>query len=364
MSSFGSSIVAGVMLILALVAMFSMLEFWGTHDKRPQRPELLLWIHRVSGWSFIALFCFMLVVMLAQLARHQGELSARLVAHAMVAVALVPVLFLKVLIVRRYGGLAQLVIPLGVAVTVLAVCLAGPTAGYYMIKRFSASQSRPLEADLSPEVQMTKLGGELLTKKCSKCHTLERIYALKLPRNSWVRTVAQMRHFDPDHISVAEANAIVQYLATTLAPASALTAAQTVALEGRVLVESRCARRCHTMEKVLALRRDRADWVKVVNEMTEQAGGTILPHDVPLIIEYLVQERGIVLGTRAAVKAGESLVYKKCAKCHNLDRVFKKRGLNQAQWQKVVEDMIGYDRHWISSMEGRAIAGFLSENLR
>lgn len=64
--------------------------------------ERLIRAHRLGGYLFIDLFCVMSYFMILRTTDISDELSMRGMVHVLIAMSLVPLLFVKVLIARYY----------------------------------------------------------------------------------------------------------------------------------------------------------------------------------------------------------------------------------------------------------------------
>src|ERR1700730_17301828 len=64
--------------------------------------QRLIQAHRLGGYFFIAIFCLMSYFMALRTTKVSDELSMRALVHVLAAMALVPLLFVKVLIARYY----------------------------------------------------------------------------------------------------------------------------------------------------------------------------------------------------------------------------------------------------------------------
>jgi hypothetical protein len=84
---------------------------------------------RATGYMFIALFCVMTYLMTARIRNEGGDISPTVTLHVALAMVLSPLLFIKVLIARYYQNQHGLLMPIGLAIFVLAFVLVASTAG-------------------------------------------------------------------------------------------------------------------------------------------------------------------------------------------------------------------------------------------
>jgi hypothetical protein len=108
---------------LAAANVVLMLEAGRTQDLRIKNR--LIALHRVGGYLFVMFFCAIAVLMGRRLfgVGISGKLPVRLVLHVALALVLAPMLFLKVLIARRYKQAHLLLMPLGIIIFVTSFVL-------------------------------------------------------------------------------------------------------------------------------------------------------------------------------------------------------------------------------------------------
>jgi len=125
-----SGIAAGVVFVsLAACNVVVMLE--SSHPSRSGSAKTrLVTIHRAGGYLFMILFCLMVYAMSQRLAGVgiTGHLPTHLVLHIVLVLSLVPLLLLKILMVRRYRQSQSVLKALGTAIFVISfVIVALPT---------------------------------------------------------------------------------------------------------------------------------------------------------------------------------------------------------------------------------------------
>src|SRR5580692_784638 len=131
--------------------------------------------HRIGGYLFIALFCVMGYFMLARMGEVATGAPSSTMIHMTVAMVLSPLLFLKVLIARYYRNYYSFLMPLGLLIFVLAFVLIGITAGPSLAYR-ARMQTVSLDSiDLPPAAIDIDRAAATMEKRCSKCHSLDRI---------------------------------------------------------------------------------------------------------------------------------------------------------------------------------------------
>jgi ferredoxin-NADP reductase len=125
-----SGIVAGVAFVtLAAANVVAMLEASQSSRSAATRNRLIA-AHRVGGYLFVILLCIMAYGMSQRLVSVgiTGRLPTHLIAHIVLVLVLVPLLFLKILIARRYKQSHSSLKPLGITIFVISfVLVAIPT---------------------------------------------------------------------------------------------------------------------------------------------------------------------------------------------------------------------------------------------
>src|ERR1700730_3135721 len=105
-----STIVAGIAFVtLAAANVVAMLEASRSSRSSGTRNRLIA-AHRLGGYLFVILLCIMAYSMSQRLVGVgiTGHLPTHLVLHIVLVLVLVPLLFLKILIARRYKGHSSL----------------------------------------------------------------------------------------------------------------------------------------------------------------------------------------------------------------------------------------------------------------
>jgi ferredoxin-NADP reductase len=120
-----SAIVAGIAFVtLAATNVVVMLEASQPSRNGPTRTRLIA-LHKAGGYLFVILFCIMAYSMSQRLAGVglTSHLPTHLVLHIVLVLVLVPLLFLKVLIARRYKHSHSSLEALGIAIFVISFAL-------------------------------------------------------------------------------------------------------------------------------------------------------------------------------------------------------------------------------------------------
>jgi ferredoxin-NADP reductase len=247
----------------------------------------LIAAHRIGGYLFIALFCVMGYFMVARLGDAAGGASPGTMIHLTLAMVLSPLLFVKVLVARYYKSYYSLLLPIGLVIFVLAFVLIGITAGPYFAHQ-TRMQTVSLAAINQPPAYIDmNLAAATMEKRCSKCHTLDRVAGARKDARGWLATVNRMRALPDSGISESDSRIIVSYLASRTAPRD--TAGSAGLEVARALVDQ-CCGRCHSLDRVYTTAETPKEWAATVNRMVSYAAGSagaIQPGEDQQIIGYL-----------------------------------------------------------------------------
>ena len=249
--------------------------------------QRLIQAHRLGGYLFIALFCLMSYFMVIRTTNLSDELSMRALVHVLVAMSLVPLLFVKVIIARYYKSYYSALTALGVIIFCLAFLLVGLTGGPYLLRATAvkdisaaANYARPPQADPSASEA-------LMQKRCSRCHTLDRVIGARKDAVGWLATINRMRALPGSHISEDDATAILNYLVTADSVDSSTLQGELIV--GKALVDSHCGR-CHQLDRVYKSEFSPKQWQDTVTRMVGYAHGTdgfFKPGEDQQIIRFL-----------------------------------------------------------------------------
>jgi len=258
-----ASIFATLFLVMGAVTVFIMLEMTGRARDHTERSGWIR-VHKIFGYLFLALFTIMLLIMIRKTAGFQEELTARAVIHVVLALLLLPLIIIKILLARRHPQLGSRLPILGVALFALAFALTGLTAGYYVLHRSNLTYTT-LSA-LDNDVLDLELGKAIMNKKCSKCHSLERVYRAFKSDESWVGTINKMALLDSPNITSFDVKQVLHYLReqqkvrqekTNIAPEENI---------GKALVSQKCSI-CHNLDRIFGASKNSGEWTATVGRM-------------------------------------------------------------------------------------------------
>lgn len=255
--------------------------------KAAKLSSRMLALHRIGGYLFIALFCVMSWYMVARLRAGGADTSATVTLHLALAMLLSPLLFIKVLVARYYKNHHGLLLPIGLTIFILAFVLVASTAGP-TLARESRIERVSIDPGRLPAVPVDlNRAGELMERRCSKCHNLDRVVGARKDAQGWSATVARMQKMPGAGISDSDVQAIASWLVSQGRPEGTdETVRLTVA---HALVDQRCGR-CHTLDRVYKAVETPEQWREIVTRMTGYAAGSsgaLQPGEGQRIIDYL-----------------------------------------------------------------------------
>jgi ferredoxin-NADP reductase len=272
--------------VVGAVNVLLVLEAW-SRVKAANISSRLLALHRIGGYLFVALFCVMTYFMVVRMRSGSDDISAAVTLHLALAMILSPLMFIKVLIARYYRSQHGLMMPIGLTIFILAFVLVASTAGPYLAHTSRIEQVSIDPGNIPPTAIDINQASDLMQRRCSKCHNLDRVVGARKDTQGWVETVNRMRAMTGAGISQGEAQTIISYLASQNQPKGSDAA---VHLEiARALVDQRCGR-CHSLDRVYQTMDDPAEWREIVMRMAgyaEGSTGAIRPGEEQRIIEYL-----------------------------------------------------------------------------
>jgi ferredoxin-NADP reductase/mono/diheme cytochrome c family protein len=272
--------------LLAGINVWLVLEAW-SRVKAAKASARMLMLHRIGGYLFIGLFCVMTYYMLARLG-NGGDYSASVTLHMALAMILSPLLFIKVLIARYYKNQQNLLMPIGLTIFVLSFVLIASAAGPYLarpsrIEHVSINPALPAQ----PAAIDINQASDLMQKRCSQCHNLDRVVGARKDADGWMRTVERMSALPGANISDTDAKMIVSYLVSQSPVQDSDSVAKMEV--ARALVDQRCAR-CHSLDRVYKTVQTPDKWRETVNRMVQYASGSagaLQPGEDEQIISYL-----------------------------------------------------------------------------
>lgn len=135
---------------------------------------------------------------------------------------------------------------------------------------------------------------QVFEKKCSLCHTIDRVFRIPLTDESRAHIVKRMQERAPDWITGEEAHEILEYLgkagnkAPHKIPRAGPVEGENAGDGAAALFRQRCSA-CHTLERVyLKLEKDPATaWMHIVSRMQKKSPEWLTSDEAQKIAEYL-----------------------------------------------------------------------------
>ncbi len=122
---------AGLFVFLAGFNVWNMLSNRTTSGRSARRWNQ---IHRIAGYTFIALFAVSLYLMLLRMKGWTDELSPRLILHMGLALLLVPLVMVKVLVARYQKAARGLLMALGIGIFGMAFTLVAMNVAIHFLR--------------------------------------------------------------------------------------------------------------------------------------------------------------------------------------------------------------------------------------
>lgn len=363
-----SSMLAVLLLVIAAVTVLIMLEM---NSKIEEESKGRSTLHNILSSVFLFLFAGVLAYLIFSAGGFQDSSSnSPQLLYIILALLLVPLLIIRAVIARRKAQISTRLLLLGLAIFILSFGLTGIAAKYYALHGGDLKYALLSAAD--GNIVSVETGQAVMNRKCSKCHSLERVYTTNT--TDWSATVTKMAGFDPN-ISDSDVKLITEYLNQLRKRIPQQTAIE----RGRDLVTAKCGK-CHSLDKVFSANMDAEKWAETVNDMIKIMGlpDFISDQQKKDIVAFLVdrrQERREMWSNNSSPPEEDfsdermnrirGLVARKCsAGCHALDRVLRSRlEKNREQWGETINSMIEItgDPDFLSEEEKKDIIDYLSQ---
>jgi len=119
------------------------LNVWIMLTNRGSSNHGRLWMrmHRAVGYPFIAIFATMLFMMLRRLRGDSDEMAPRILLHMSLALMLVPLLAVKVILVRYQSGSRATLCALGIAIFAISFTLVAINLAALALRNLSDTPS-------------------------------------------------------------------------------------------------------------------------------------------------------------------------------------------------------------------------------
>jgi len=279
---------------LAALQVWLMLEVTGRQKPR-FNPSVLSLIHRINGYAFVTLYLVMLYIMGRKVVQANTPLDAKAMIHWVLAMSILPILLVKILIVRFYPKAFHHVLPMGVSMLVISLAFVSITGGYYFIK--SATGTFVSSINLGSCHLDVEVGRALVLQKCNKCHDLTRVFTTVKTPEGWLETVNRMWRRDPTWLSGDQVEQIVYFVSERQNIAQP---EQVTPVQAEALLQAKCSK-CHNLDRVFARRRSEPEWKRLVKRMSVRHRGWIDDAEAQMIGGYLAKTYGVKPEIRPAV---------------------------------------------------------------
>ncbi|MGX9728473.1 MAG: hypothetical protein ACTFAK_14500 [Candidatus Electronema sp. VV] len=352
-----SFMLAVLLVVIAGVTVLIMLEMNSSQQEpRSKSGSGCPFFQRVLGYLFLVLFAVLLACMVFRAGSLQEDMPAPVI---ILALLLVPLIMIKVVIARQQAQISTKLILLGTAIFGLSFGLTGMAAKYYA-QNGDRLKSGLLVSDAEQNTLSMEPSQAVMSKKCSKCHSLERIYTTSLP--DWSPIVSRMASIDASNISSTEVKHIAEYLNKLEAQKLDKRAGQ--------LISAKCTT-CHSLDKIFIPDKNAQQWRETVDNMIKIVGDPSYMNDEEkeIIISFLSRRQGRIIDIKVpggtsepGLDGARKLIARKCsAGCHALERVLIPEKTREA-WTETVNSMVEMtgDPEYLSEPEKRQIIDFLS----
>jgi ferredoxin-NADP reductase len=277
----------GLLFILTGVAAVWLIFAASTLSGNQTARDRILRAHRVAGYVFIALFCFMTWFMLLRVKDAPDELPLRSMLHVLIAMVLAPLLLVKVLIARYYKSFTAALVPLGLTIFTLGFVLIASSAGPYLLRKAAVKEISLQTVNMEGVKIGLRPAEALAQKRCSRCHNLDRVVSARKDARGWLATVNNMRALPGSGISETDGKIILSYLTSQYSIDS--SSSQGELTIGKALVDSHC-NRCHALDRTYQSVKSPAAWKETVIRMVKYARGTegfFKPGEDDRIVKFL-----------------------------------------------------------------------------
>ena len=172
----------------------------------------------------------------------------------------------------------------------------------------------------------------LYEEKCSKCHTLERVFTEPKTENEWRICITRMMNKNKLWITEEEGAQIIDEIIGKRKDIVASVPQKKKYANAQLLFIDRCTR-CHKVSRILDKNKTRDEWVETVIRMRDNALELFLDEDIPVIADFLTERGNIIRDDIAA-----QIMEEKCLVCHEAGRILLERK-SRKDWEKCVADM-------------------------
>ncbi|MDI6761295.1 MAG: hypothetical protein QMD05_10760 [Candidatus Brocadiaceae bacterium] len=174
--------------------------------------------------------------------------------------------------------------------------------------------------------------GYLVDIKCSKCHTLRRVFIMCKSESEWRVTIEKMMNKNQEWIQPAEAEQILKEILISRAErVHAMCQERKDYEDARFLFVDRCTL-CHNINRILYQDKTPEEWKETVERMCTEAMGYITSEDSERIARFLLERAEIL-----REDAGSKLFLDKCMNCHPGEQILLETH-NRKEWRKILRN--------------------------
>ncbi len=172
---FIKSLLSVLLLLSALLALFTMFEIYGRTEKKYNVTKLQK-VHRVNGFFFLLLFMIISFLCLRYFLYAQPDLAPRGALHTVISLALFSLLCFKVFVASGYKGFYGKMPVAGLWIALLTFVLFGTSGGYYLLAEVMGKEKGPEPAIQRGEIPLLTdpksiaTGQALFSHLCKSCH--------------------------------------------------------------------------------------------------------------------------------------------------------------------------------------------------
>src|SRR4030088_3501101 len=117
------STILGILFVLIGGAAVWLMFDGSSRAPNSDRARAMISAHRVAGYLFAALFCFMTWFMILRIREGTVNLPLPTLLHTLIAILLALLIFVKILVARHYKKYTPILVSLGLTIFVLAFVL-------------------------------------------------------------------------------------------------------------------------------------------------------------------------------------------------------------------------------------------------
>jgi len=176
------SILSCMVLLLAIVSMFTMFELFRKTQRKFDLKKLAK-LHRGSGYIYILLILYLSYLCLKVMAETRSELTSRGTFHGVFSLFVLVLLFLKICFIRVYKQYYETAKTFGLMIAILTFGMVGTSGGYYFLVSACGTNhafekimenKRKLSLDehivIKTDLETINRGKLLFNSKCRACH--------------------------------------------------------------------------------------------------------------------------------------------------------------------------------------------------